>query len=366
MKKILSTEINLSFLQTVSFQDKLFFTKHLATMLQAGIPLSEALETLHEQAQSAGMQKVLLHAIEEVKNGKSLEESLSQYPKTFDKFYTSLIEVGEQSGTLEKSLSFLAKQLTKDYNLRKKIQGALLYPALIFFSTIVMGSFITIFVLPKLVDFFEAFDFPLPITTKILLWFAVIAKNHGIVLVSCMILSVILFFFLIRIKSVKKIWHKYILHFPIFGKFLMYAQLARFSRNFGVLLESGLPVNRSLHVTAHTLSNLIYQKSVYQLSNQLEKGESLHDALMEKNFSHFPPIVRKMIGVGEKTGNLDNTLLYLSDFYEEEIDNMSKNLSTILEPLLLLVIGIMVGFVAIAIISPIYELTGSIRTGSQQ
>ncbi len=345
----------------VSFQEKLLFTKHLATMIHAGIPMAEALQTLLEQTNSKSMKNILSTVIEQIKNGKSLTDALSEYPKVFDLFYTSLVQIGEKSGTLEESLDFLAKQLGKDYALRKKIQGALLYPGLVFFSTAIMGGFISLFVLPQLVDFFDAFDFPLPLPTKILLFVANVMKDYGIVIFA----GIGLFFFglslFVKLKPIKPYWHAFLLKIPMIGKLIAYGQLARFTRNFGILLQSGLPVDQSLEITSKTMSNITYSQVILKLSQSLKKGESLHTTLHEKKISSIPPLVAKMIGVGEKTGNLDTSLLYLGNFYEDEIDEISKNLSTILEPILLLGIGLVVGFVALAIIGPIYELTGSIR-----
>ena len=166
---------------------------------------------------------------------------------------------------------------------------------------------------------------------------------------------------LIRSKPIKPIWHKIQLKFPLFGNLILYGQLARFARNFGIMLKSGVPVNSALKTTANTLSNLQFKNDLLLVNQSLVKGKPIGGTLDEYKFSEFPPLVSKMISVGEKTGKLEQTLLYLGDFYEDEIDNISKNLTTILEPILLITIGLVVGFVALAIISPIYELTGSIR-----
>lgn len=355
----LTAQLNL--FSRVSFLEKLLFTKHLATMVKAGIPIAEALDTLVEQAKTRTFKNVLSSVLADIENGQALAKSLGKHPQVFDQFYISLIEVGEESGTLEENLEFLAKQLAKDYNLRKKIQGAMLYPALVFLATFIMGGFISLFILPKLVDFFEAFEVELPLATKILLFFANIMKNYGIVLFISAFVLLLLGYFTLQLSKVKSVWHRMILKLPLFGNLIVYEQLARFSRNLGVMLKSGVPVTRSLETTAHTLSNLKFKKDLLEIEKILAKGKNIGDTLEQKKFSEFPPLVAKMISVGEKTGKLDETLLYLGDFYEDEIDNISKNLTTILEPILLITIGLVVGFVALAIISPIYELTGSIR-----
>ena len=262
---------------------------------------------------------------------------------------------------MEESLLFLAEQLGKDYALRQKVQGAMMYPALVFLATFIMGGFISLYILPQLVKFFDAFEFKLPLSTRILLWVANFMKDYGVLFFVSLFILFILGGAVVNLKFIKPLWHSFLLKVPLFGKLMAYSQLARFSRNLGILMKAGLPVQRSLEVTAVTLSNVKFSRHVAEMSETIGKGQNIYQILEKKQFGEFPKLVAKMIGVGEKTGNLDTTLLYLGDFYEEEIDNLSKNLSTILEPILLLGIGLIVGFVALAIISPIYELTGSIR-----
>lgn len=357
----MSKSAQITFLSRVSFVEKVTFTKHLATMVKAGIPLAEALDSLTQNTKSTAFQAILKSVLADVQNGQSLAGSLKKHPRVFDQFYTSLVAVGEESGSLEKSLDFLAKQLAKDYSLRKKIQGALMYPALVFVATFVMGGFISLVILPQLVGFFAAFNTQLPLSTRILLWFANLMKNYGLIIFAGIGLISGLFYFIVHLPKIKPAWDAAILKFPLFGGLIAYGQLARFSRNLGVLLQTGVPVDRSLDVTANTLSNLKFKNDLLEVSQSLSRGKSIGSALDNRKYPEFPSIVSKMIAVGEKTGKLDESLLYLGDFYEDEIDIISKNLTTVLEPILLLSIGLVVGFVALAIISPIYELTGSIR-----
>jgi len=272
-----------------------------------------------------------------------------------------MIEVGEEAGTLDDNLVFLSEQLTKDLALKKKIQGAMLYPGLVLFATLIMSGFLSFFVLPSLVDFFTNLNIPLPLPTRILLAFAQLMKDWGVVILLSLLGLLAFLRFLITLPGIKPLWHAFLLKIPLVGTLLMYGQLTRFGRNLGILLKSGVPINKSLKVTTQTLSSITFQTIILDITQKLEAGKSIGDILSQKNNSLFPPLVTKMIAVGEKTGKLDETLTYLANYYEEEIDTVSKSFSTILEPFLLLGIGLLVGFVAIAIISPIYELTGSIR-----
>lgn len=339
----------------------LLFTRHLATMIKAGIPIAEALSTLALQTKSEKFKKILNSILSDVENGQPLAKALSKFPKVFDNFFVSLIEVSEASGTLDENLDFISKQLAKNYSLKKKIQTAMLYPTIIFVAVTIMGSFIALFVLPQLVTFFESFEIDLPLATKILLFVANIFKNSGVFIVFGFLGFVALLKIIINLSAIKPIWHALILNLPLMGNFIKDSELAQFSRNLGVLIKSGVPVTKAIEITAETLSNLKFKNDLLKIGRSLVQGSNISTAMDNKNFNEFPSLVYKMIEIGEKTGKLDESLLYLGDYYEEEIDNFSKNLTTVLEPIMLVVIGLVVGFVALAIITPIYQLTGSIR-----
>lgn len=346
---------------SISHIDRLVFTKHMSTMVKAGIPLSEIIATLIDQSSSPALSKAMKKVLIDIENGSSLAKSLKRYPRMFDSFYVSLIEVGETSGQLERNLEFLAVHLGKDYQLRKKIQGALLYPGIVFSMAFAMSIFIGLFLLPQLVEFFDAFEIELPLTTKILLTTAVFMRDYGVAAILGFVVSMVALVFMLQAPLVKPLWHRVVLRTPIFGKLLRYNQLARFSRNLGMLMQSGVPIATALDTTSKTLSNIMFQQHLVDARKALTKGTMVGAALEKHGKGEFPPLVTKMVSVGEKTGNLENTLIYLGDFFEDEIDNITKNLTTTLEPVLLLGIGLIVGFVALAIITPIYDLTGSIR-----
>ena len=312
----------------ISFVDKLLFTKHLSTMLKAGIPIAEGIDTIANQTRSGAMKKVLLSLLKDVENGQPLASALKKFPRVFDELYVSLISVGEESGKLEENCEYLAKQLGKDNALRGKIQGALLYPGLVLTATVVMGGFISLFILPQLVDFFGSFQMTLPMSTRVLLAIATYMKSYGLVTVAGCIGLGFLWSLFVSTPIGKPLWHRILLHIPIAGDLIAYGQLARFSRNLGVLLESGVPVTRSLEVVGQSLSSIPFQRAVIMLTQNLTKGKNIGETMETKGLHVFPGLVSKMVRVGEKSGKLEDVLMYLGDFYEEEIDSISKNLST--------------------------------------
>jgi len=348
-------------LSKVSFLDKLLFAKHLAVMLKSGLNIAEAIESLAVSTKSNKFNKILAQVAVDIRNGQSLAKALKKHPKVFSNFFVSLIEIGEESGTLDESLSYLAEHLGKEYALSKKIQGALLYPTIVIVAVTLVGIGMSLFVLPQLTNLFASLDVDLPLTTVILLYFANLMKNHGILIISSFVAVIILLRILILQPFFRHKWHRFILSLPVFGELIVNEQVSSISRNLGIMLKSGLPITRCLAIQHESTENYVFKNYILELQKAVNKGKNMGEELDKDNYSKFPDVAIKMIAVGEKTGKLDEVFLYLGDFFEEEVDNTAKNLSVVLEPFILLVIGVFVGFVALAIISPIYELTGSIK-----
>lgn len=341
--------------------DKLLFTKYLAEMLKSGIPLDEAISTARDQSKNKYFKNIISVVEKSVKNGQSLHKSLSKFPDDFGPLYTSLVKVGEDSGNLEANLGYLAIQIKKSYEFKKKIQGAMLYPGIILATTLMAGGGLAIFVLPQLVDLFKSLNANLPLSTKILLWTAQVMKDYGIFILGGAAAILILGGVILQTPQVKPKWHRFLLSLPGIGLLLQNIQLTSLCRNLGLMLKSGITLVPALEIEYEASENLVYKEYVKRLINAAETGKELSEEMRLHRFTFLPTIMTKMVGIGEKTGKLDETLLYLGDFFEEEVDETTKNLSTIIEPVLLLVIGLVVGFVALAIISPIYEITGSIK-----
>lgn len=352
---------NLTIINRVSFLDKLLFTKHLSVMIKSGITLSDSLEVLRTQTSNPAFKKVLAEISKQIANGQTLKKALSQYPKIFDPLYLNLINIGEESGNLEKNLEYLAQELQKTYEFDKKVKGAMLYPGLIISVALIMGGGISIFVLPQLANLFTSLDAKLPLSTRILLWLSTFMQHYGLIFVPSVFAAIFLFSLLVKTAPVKPLWHRFLLRLPIFGPFIRDSQTANFCRNLGLMLKSGLPIVTALKAVEESADNLVYKNYVRALTKTVEKGKPIEAELSGGRYKYFPLIVAKMAGVGERTGKLDETLLYLGDFFAGEVDSTAKNLPTILEPALLVVIAGMVLFLALAIIGPIYDLTGSVK-----
>jgi len=345
----------------ISFSEKMFFTKHLAVMLKSGIPITDVLDTLITQAKSGAFRKILQQVYEDVSKGQSLEKAFSKHQKVFDPFYLSLVRVGEESGTLEGSLEYLTEQLEKENNLRKTVQSAMLYPSLILVATGVVGFALAFFVLPQITNLFEGLEIALPPTTRLLMFVAKVLRDHGLIVVPGLFFALVAIGLILRSRWIKPYRDAILLKLPIFGYFFKCVAMATLSRNLGIMLRSGLPITAALATAATTEGNTIYKRDLEKIAAEVQKGKSIEKALQAGNYPEFPLFVSKMIGVGEKSGNLEENLVYLGEYFEAEVDNVTKNMTAILEPLLLLFIGGVVGFIAISIISPIYQITGSVR-----
>lgn len=337
----------------------LLFTKHLAVTLKSGLTLVEGLDILQDQAKGK-MKSVLDGLLSTIKSGKAFHEALEAYPKYFSPIYINMIRTGESSGTLYENLDRLVIDLNKASSLRKKIKSAMIYPMFVFVAVFGLGMSVALFVLPKILPLFKTLDVELPVTTRGLIWVAEVFEAHGLLLFLGTIFGSMFLLWLLKKNFIKPLTHRIILKIPVVKTIVRNINLERFTRTLGTLLESGLTVDQSLNITAYAIENRAYRKATLSLIPEIKSGNSLVMAI-SKYPKLFPVITSRMIGVGEKTGNLDSTLNYLAGFYEDEVDEATKNLSTILEPVLLIVIGIIVGTVAISILGPIYQITGNLR-----
>lgn len=329
--------------------------------LRSAVPLNEALVTLGQHEKLPSFVRVIRQIVSDVENGQSLAHALSRFPRIFDRLYISLVEIGEASGTLPESLEHLAMFLERSYTLRKKVQSIFLYPSIVVLITFILGTFITVYILPQLVRLFSSFQITLPLSTRLLLGFSRLIEQYGWFFLFGAIILMLIVRLLFMFSLVRQWRDRIVLHIPFFGGFLRQYHIASFFHDLGVLLKSGVPVASALHIEKKSHQNTTFCSLAERLENALQEGKSLWQILETEYADLFPPIVAKMIAVGERSGKLEDTFFYLSKFFDEEVEQSIKNFTVLLEPVLLLLIGSMVAFIATAILAPIYSLTGSIR-----
>jgi type IV pilus assembly protein PilC len=339
----------------LSFEDKMLFTKHLATMLRAGITIVEALQILGSQTRQANNRQMYENILRSVKAGQSLSESMRVYDFIFSDLFINMIETGEKSGTLDQILDYLDEQLDKEYDLRKKVISAFIYPAVILSITMLLSLGIVFFIMPRITKIFSSFDIVLPLPTRILIGFSSLLTEKPLLTFGGTVLLVGLIVFLLKWKVLKPTWDWIALHLPVFGRVLHYANLARFSRTLTSLLQAGMPITKALNVISTMMTNTLYKEAIRSSAAKVEQGGQLGEAF-EGQENLFPILAVKMLYVGERTGSLEATMKQLALLYERNVDSITRNLTVLLEPLLLVFMGMMVGGVAISIILPIYQL----------
>ncbi|MBI2040265.1 type II secretion system F family protein [Candidatus Microgenomates bacterium] len=344
------------FLHRVSFSELVMVTRQLATMISAGLVLSEAIDILEEQQTNKTFKKALGEISQDIKGGFSLAQSLGKHPRIFPHLYVNLVKSGEASGKLDQVLSQMADTLEKEREFRARVKGAMIYPVVVLSMMVVVMVIMMVFVIPKLVALFQQATIELPLPTKILIgtsnlfvnyWWAVILITIGFVLA-------------IRRWSKTPEGHLFlgnlILKTPILGKVVVNVTLTNFNRTFGLLTSAGIPLLDSIGIVSDLTDNPVFKKALKDAYSGVEKGLPF-SALLTARI--FPRIVGQMVKVGEETGKVDEIFLKLADYFESESDHLVKNLTVVIEPVVLIILGIGVAFLVISIILPIYKLTTS-------
>lgn len=345
---------------SVPLTQKVFFTENLKVMVHAGLSISEALNTLALQAESKSFKRIIGVVKENVEQGRLLSAGLGKFPRAFPPIFTSMIQIGEVSGTLEDVLLELTTQMKKDYELRSKVKGAMTYPVVVLVAMLGITTGLITFVLPKLLGVFKEFgDVKLPLATRILIFISDFAQANGVLVAVGFVVLVAGFVAFARTKPGRSLVHRAIIGSPIIGPIAKKVNLARFSRTVSGLLKTDIPVVQSFNVTAEVLANVHYRAAAQDAAERIKKGETIAKSL--GNYPKlFPPLVVQMVLVGERSGTVDELLSDIATFYEQQVDQILDNLSSIIEPILILALGGMVGGIALAVITPIYALTQSI------
>ncbi len=333
--------------------DRVMMSKHLSVMIKSGMSIDAALEVLADGA-SPLVHDRMSGLLNEVRKGNSLSSALKKYPKDFNNLFINMVAVGESSGTLAKNLEILAVQQHKTYELRSKIKAASIYPVIVLIAVLGLMTMVSTLVLPKLEGFFDALGDNMPPLTKFLQAASGFLSNYWWLIIAVVVALVILAQVFERFYNTRLWLHYFYLKIPVVGKIIKHMNLALYCRTMASLLNSGITIDQALKIVSDTLTSAVYREQLTIVYHNILKGNALSDAMANRHY--FPPMLYRMIRVGENSGNLSDVLDYLADFYEEDVDNAAKNFSSTLEPALLIMIGLTVGVVAIGIIQPIFKL----------
>ncbi len=353
-------KFNIPFLSgKVSITEKMLMTRNLWIMVSTGLSLVKGFSILSAQAKSKKMKSALLSIGQDVSKGKNLSDSFKKYPDIFSDLFQSMIQAGEESGTLEDVLKVLSSQLEKEKEMNSKIQKALIYPIILITVMLFVGIFLIVFVLPKINTFFTSLHANLPITTRIILGSGDFVMQYWYFFILIFIVLCILFLFLIKTKTGKFIIDTATLKIPLVSSLVKKSNSAALIRSLSSLLSSGVPLIRSLQITSGIVSNFYFKKALSGAAKDVEKGKKLFVSLQPYQ-DIFPYGAIEMVEIGEETGKTSLILKKLAEFYEEEVTNVAENLSAIIEPAMIVIIGAAVGVFAVSIIGPLYSVLGNI------
>ncbi len=357
--------VNISFgelvarLKPISIIDKMFFTRNLAVMIGAGLSLTKAMDALMQETTNPKFRKMLAGINNSVVQGRSLAESLKVHEEVFGPLYVNMVEVGETTGKLTLVLKLLARQMKKDYDLRKRVKGAMMYPAIIISALLVVGFLMMIYVVPTLTQTIKELGVELPFTTKLIIFISDLILNYALWFLTGVALMIVLFWRILKSQKGKEIFDRTIVRAPIFGTLVKKFNTARLTRTLAYLITSGVPIVRSLEIVSRVVGNTLYRQAAKTAAGDIQKGKQLNE-LLGAYPQIFQPLVIQMIKVGEETGKLGDLLLRIAIFFEEDVNETTKNLSTVIEPLLMIAVGVAVGFFAVSMLQPIYGSLGNI------
>ncbi len=346
-------------LNGISAQEKIFFTRNLYTMLESGISLDHAIKTTAEQTTNEKFSGILMKVHAELQKGQALHAALFPYRDVFHDYFINMIKIGETSGRLDDVLSYLLEKLEKDQELLMKARGAMIYPVIILIALVVMVTGMLVYVIPRITDILNQYDVTLPLATRVLLWLSNFMVHNGVYVFIALVIAGFTLRKMTRKGRAQWRWHALVLSLPGIGMIVKEYNLARFARSASTLLRSGLGLDQALALTASVSSNSHYEKSLSAAIKFVERGIPFSEVL-KGNPALFPPLVTRMVEVGEKSGKLDHMLSRLAEFYERSVSNSLSNLSSVIEPVLLLLIGLSVGYVAIAVLTPIWSFSQTI------
>jgi len=340
----------------VSRRDIVLFSRQLSIMFASKVSLVEALSTIASQTKNLEFREIILDLSQEVEGGNAFSKALSRHPQIFSSFYISMVKSGEESGKLSESLAYLADHLEKEYYLISKLRGAMIYPSLVIMVTIVVLFLTMFFVIPQLTKVLQESSLPLPIVTRLVIGLSLFLRKWGFFFIGLLAVLIIFVLRYIATSSGKENLDKILLRLPIIGETLKMVYLSRFAENLSTLISGGLPIAQALQTTGEIVGNTVYQKIIFMTRDEVRRGEPI-SSVLRRYPEAFPPVFCQMTLVGEKTGTLEKTLLNIVYFYQKEVDRSIDNLLSILEPVLIVFLGVIVAGLMAAVLLPLYRIT---------
>jgi len=355
----LHMELNFGFMGKVKTIEKINFARNLGSMLEAGLPLSRALSVIERQSHNKKFKAVVMELIAGISRGETFADSLAKNEKVFPQVFVSMVRAGEQSGTLSDALKTVGLQMDRAYTLERRIKGALIYPSVILFAMVLIGILMFVFVVPTLMKTFIELNVPLPFATRVVLGISNVIQHQGLWVLVAIVVAIFTFRWWSRKPAGKNVIHRMLLRIPIIGSLVQEVNAARTARTLSSLLTAGVNVLESVTITETIIQNVHFKGVLARAGEAIRKGKQMSDVFAE-NLKLYPIFFSEMMSVGEETGKTAEMLLGVAHYYEEDVEQKTKDMSTVIEPFLMILIGAGVGFFAIAMISPMYSLVNAI------
>ncbi len=349
----------LSSFSKVKMIDKIVFAQNLANMIEAGLSLTRSISVMEKQSKNKKLKNIYHEINLDISAGKTFHDALNKWNTIFPPVFISMVKAGEESGNLANSLKSIATQMQATYKLQKKIKGAMMYPSVIFIVMILIGIVMMVFVVPKLTATFADVKAELPGSTKFVIFISEFLKDHFILLPLILLSLMLVIYKVLHTKQGRNLFDRFAINLPIFGTIIKESNSAKTSRTLSSLIGSGVDLIQSVDITKEVLQNNLYKQVMSEVKINVEKGKPMSE-VFNKHDNLYPIFVSEMVTVGEETGKLSTMLQGVAVFYETEVDQKTKDLSTIIEPILMVIIGIAVGFFAISMISPMYSVMNNI------
>lgn len=348
-----------SFLERVSISEKMVFSRNLSVMINAGLSATRALSIIARQTKNKKFKDTVVSLEANIQKGKSISESMAQFPDIFSSLFVAMVKMGEESGKLSEALEMIGVQLERDWTLRRKVKGALIYPTIVVIALVVIGILLLVFVVPTLVSTFSELKIELPLSTRIIIALSNFLVNNTLTAIILFAAFFSLMAWLYKLPKGKRIFEFIMLRFPLLSPLVKKINSARTARTLSSLTGAGVKILDALDITSDVIQNSYYKEVIGKAKLEIQKGSPVSKVFQE-NEDLYPILVGEMLSVGEETGKLSEMLERVADFYEEEVNNTTKNLSTVIEPLLMIVVGAVVGFFAVSMISPMYSMAGGL------
>ncbi len=349
--------LRIKFLERVKSKDMVFLSRQISVMVSAGLPLVKSLEVLGRQTSSPFLRRIVESVTDDVRGGTRFSSSLAKYPKVFDDFYINMVRAGETAGKLDEVLNYLANEQEKNFDLMAKIRGAMIYPTFVIVAVVGVMILMLKFVIPQLTSVLKEAGIALPLPTRILMSISDFFQVYFVFIMIVLILLIFVLYFLFKSKPGKNFLDRFMLRLPVFGPLFQRVYLIRLTRSLSTLIIGGIPISSGLKIVAEVVGNVVYKGTILGAVIDVEEGRSISSSFLEA--PHIPKMLSNLMAIGEQTGQLDEVLEKIADFYAREVENILSKLVALLEPVIIICLGVVVGGMVAAIILPMYQMASA-------